>query len=87
MSKTETLTIRLTSENLETSLLPGDVFVEDREFGAVRSCRLTRDGENNAMIYTTTGERDILGLPCTVIIERVTHETVYPRTTGQKRSC
>lgn len=72
MATTE-ITFRLTEDNLD-DLHEGDVFVEDRSWGSVKSVRLTRDGHRNAMVYVTTpaGEtdRDILGLPSTVTVER-----------------
>ena len=69
----ETIKIRLTRENLD-DLHEGDVFTEDRAWGAVKSVRLTRDGYENAMVYVITPDgresRDVLGLPSTVEIER-----------------
>lgn len=86
MSTLETITFRLTKDNLD-DLHAGDVFVEDREFGPVRSARMGVHSDDYAMISSTTGMRDAFGIPQTVTVERVVHETVYPRTEAQKRSC
>ncbi len=65
MGKTQ-LTIRLTSDNVTTSLLPGDVFTEDPEFGTVTNVWVTSAG---AKIHTDR-ETDTLYLPQTVKITR-----------------
>jgi hypothetical protein len=66
MSKT--ITVRITLENFETELKPGDVFADDPGFGAVRSVRRHANGVD-AMVYTTTG-KDMVGLPQTVTLIR-----------------
>lgn len=64
-------TVRLTADNIDTELLPGDVFTDDPEFGIVKSHRPMRDGSGDAMVYTTASfERDVMGLPQTVRITR-----------------
>lgn len=65
------ITVRLTADNIDTAFRPGDTFTDDPGFGVVRSARLTRDGYDNAKIYTDR-DSDILGLPSTVRITRVT---------------
>jgi len=67
----KTITIRLTLDNIETALKPGDVFADDPEFGAVRSARKHANG-TDAMVYTDKGSRDSLGLPQTVRVIRET---------------
>ena len=78
---TVTVAVHLTADNITAALLPGDVFPDDPEFGAVRSVRLTRDGQNNAMVYMNTGAKDVLGLPSTV---RVTRVPVIPADPGTR---
>jgi hypothetical protein len=67
MSKT--ITVRLTLDNIETALKPGDRFADDLEFGSVKSVRKHANG-TDAVVYTTKGSRDSLGLPQTVRLIR-----------------
>lgn len=85
MATQEVLTLRLTTDNIAELLLPGDVFTDDPEFGKVVSARADRTGRSQGFV-TTDRERDVLGLPQTVRITRTVHETVYPKTPGQRES-
>lgn len=63
-------TVRLTPDNIDTELLPGDRFADDLSFGVVQSHRPMRDGSTDAMVYNTDGSRDVFGIPQTVRIVR-----------------
>ena len=67
-------TVRLTADNIDTELLPGDRFADDPDFGTVKSHRpaIMAPGEPAAqMVYTTASfKKDIFGLPQTVRIIR-----------------
>ena len=78
MSTIETLTLRLTTDNLADTLLPGDVFTDDPEFGKVVSARADRTGRPVGYV-TTDRERDVIGLPQTVKITRTVHANVVNR--------
>ena len=62
----ETISVRLTPDNVETELRTGDVFADDPAFGIVTNVYALTAG---AKVWTTTGT-DVLGLPQTVNIER-----------------
>ena len=63
------ITARLTLKNILTELKPGDRFADDLEFGVVESVRLHANS-TDAVVYTTKGSRDSLGLPQTVRLIR-----------------
>jgi len=62
-------TVRLTADNIDAELLPGDRFADDPSFGTVVSHRPARDGSGGQRVYTDR-TWDILGLPQTVTILR-----------------
>lgn len=62
----ETITVRLTPDNVAQELRTGDVFADDPEFGIVTNVYPITAG---AKVWTTVGT-DVLGLPQTVKIER-----------------
>lgn len=70
------LTVKLTPTNLTTALRKGDVFVGE-DLAPVDHVRLTRDGFENAYVYFTDGDNDILGLPSTVTVERKPSLTLW----------
>lgn len=63
------ITVRLTAENVEKELKPGDRFVDDPDFGTVTNVWLVHGG-TAAKVFTDRGKPDILGLPQTVKLER-----------------
>jgi hypothetical protein len=71
-------TVRLTADNIEAELLPGDVFTDDPEAGIVKSHRPMRDGSGDAMVYFAGGGHDVFGLPQTVRIIRAWVTTPHP---------
>lgn len=62
----ETITVRLTPDNVATELRTGDTFTDDPDFGIVTNVYPITSG---AKVWTTTGT-DVLGLPQTVRLDR-----------------
>lgn len=63
------LTLRLTADNAGRHLKRGDLIVGGEDLGKVVHARITRDGNDNLMVYGEKG-RDVLGLPSTVTVKR-----------------
>lgn len=61
-----TITVRLTEDNVETTLKPGDRFADDPEFGTVQHVHRISFG---AKVFTNV-DSDTLGLPQTVRLIR-----------------
>lgn len=72
------LTVRLTPTNITTALRAGDVILGDDTLTApVKTVRLSHDGFENARIVWEDGQRDTLGLPSTVTVDRKPFDTLW----------